>query len=147
MTIYVEYFESIFNQEKNEQRPLQDIINIIRTEQLLPSITAIRETSDKEIQDKIKKTLWNFRPAVISKVSNDSNGIIHLDIDTKDNIGVNFIELKNIIKTLPQCVFVYESPRFGLKIGILTDLTLPSADFILGTSQLCTVCFSVINNL
>lgn len=122
MTIYVEYFESIFNQEKNEQRALKDIINIISTEQLLPSITAIRETNDKDIQDKKKQALWNFRPAVISKISNEPNGIVHLDIDTKDNIGVNFVELKNMIKTLPQCVFVYESPRMGLKIGILTDL-------------------------
>ena len=48
-------------------------------------------------------------------------GIIQFDIDLQGNEDTDFDDLKQMVITVPECIYALRSPSGGLKFGILTD--------------------------
>lgn len=118
--IYVEFFDSISTQSNCEKKLLEEIIQSIQGNEYIEIVTKIRDSQKREKSD-LKTRLPAFRPTLSSKTDLTLTGIIQFDLDSKDNVEVDFPTLKKSIISLPECIYAYTSPSNGLKFGIKTD--------------------------
>ena len=106
---------------------LADIINLVTSDEYREIIMEIRGADkDKAKQLKLER-LPLFFPTVqvFNKNSLDDNsiptGIVQFDVDTQDNPGLDFDQLKKVVCEIPETIYAFESPGGGMKFGILTD--------------------------
>jgi len=126
MNIYTSHLDRV-GQQVPETRNLADIIKLVTSGECKESVQKIRE-ADEDTSNKLKRKLLPlFFPTVQifnkNSLADDSvpTGIVQFDIDTKDNPDLNFDQLKAVVRNIPETIYAFESPREGLKFGILTD--------------------------
>ena len=126
--IYTSYLESIFA-DRVTTKSLEDIIARIRSNEFKCIAEQIRLETDDQKQKQLKQKVPAFFPCLV--LNNDKNGyneqsqlngIIQFDIDTKDNDGIDFDELRTELLSIKELIYLFWSPRKGLKFGIKTDL-------------------------
>jgi len=101
----------------------QSVVNKITSSDLEDRVDAIHLEPDSNKKKLLKRKQPVFYPCLDYSDPNNimTNGIVHIDIDKKDNPSIDFDELKNSLTSLPETVFCFFSPNKGLKIGIQTD--------------------------
>ena len=125
----VSYKKTIRSQDPTEPTELSEVIDIVRTGVHRFWIDQIREESDKEKKNEIKKyKLPVFFPDVlihddkhklsVSK-SHSSTGIIQFDVDDY-NLEKSKKDIQKINKH-PSTVYSFVSPNGGIKFGVMTD--------------------------
>lgn len=129
--IYTSFLKSVWTGDVATTVTLKEVINRIRSDEFKSLIEEIRvKTSTKQRQAVLKKQLSAFTACCV--LNNDENtrvceltelnGIIQFDIDTKDNEGIDFDELRNALLKVDGLIYLFWSSRKGLKFGIMTDL-------------------------
>jgi len=109
------------------QGTLDDIIDIIKSDQLKDLTNTIRNETDITTIKELKRGLPLFFPTIQcfdkNKLSdtNVPTGIIQFDVDLKDNLETDFDILKAEITSIPEVIYAFTSPQGGLKLGVLTD--------------------------
>lgn len=101
-------------------KPLSEIISDIRSPAYQETVQAIQSSDDDE-SHKLKLSLPAFYPALKSISSLEPTGIIQFDIDVKSNSTLDMDVLAASLRNHPSTVYLFKSPRKGLKFGILTD--------------------------
>jgi hypothetical protein len=126
--IYISYIESVFADQVTKET-LHSIIARISSNEFKNIAEQIRSEPDKEKQANLKKQVPAFFPCLVLNNDKNSyneqsqlNGIIQFDIDTKDNDGIDFDRLRAELLAIEEIIYLFWSPRKGLKFGIKTDL-------------------------
>ena len=106
----------------------EDIFRRIKSDELSGIVNEIRKETDKRKRTELKNTLPAFFPTVFlnsdKNVLNDDSiatGIIQFDVDTQDNIDLDFDLFRTAISVLPETFYIFKSPSNGLKFAIKTD--------------------------
>ncbi|WP_097104484.1 DEAD/DEAH box helicase family protein [Nitrosomonas ureae] len=113
------------NREKFSFFSIKSIIDRIRSDEFKDLVTRVRKSTDeskKELKLKLHAFYPNFHFENDSPEAISPSGIIGYDLDLKhQDDGFDVVKLKEIIITLPSCLYAYISPSGGLKFGIKTD--------------------------
>ena len=106
----------------------EDVINKIKSEELSGIVNKIRNETDKRKRTELKNNLPAFFPTVFlnneKNLLNDNSkatGIIQFDVDTQDNISLDFDLFRSAISGLKETFYIFKSPSNGLKFAIKTD--------------------------
>ena len=126
-TSYTSYLERVTSSNAIKS-PFADIVSIIQSEQYAKEILEIRNEPNEQEQKKFKReNLPVFFPTLVFGShyalddETDANGIVQFDVDVKDNVDLDFKELRSELQVIPELFYLYNSPRGGLKFGIKTD--------------------------
>jgi hypothetical protein len=132
--IYTSFSTSLFELH-TDQKTIEEIIQIIRSDKYENLTKRIRATKEKTARTELKKNLPVFYPSIVldenvksveMKLDNSiPSGVIQFDIDIKDNEDLDVESLKSEIIQLPECIYAFLSPYGGLKFGIMTDFSRP----------------------
>jgi len=123
-SISVVYRQKGVTQNSYTVQSLTDVIKTVKSTELKDLVNQIKSLSNSASEEAVKdlkKTLPAFYPTLSALEPVTPTGIIQFDIDSKDNQDLNMDELLENIKNHPSTIFVFKSPRNGLKFGILTD--------------------------
>jgi VirE N-terminal domain len=127
MPINLSFLETVFRKDV-QQTTLDEVIGIIRSEELTDFIKKLRAIKDITEYKQFKTNLPAFFPTLFlgsEKNELDSNsqptGIIQFDVDKKDNPDLDFALFRQLIEKLPETIYSFNSPSQGLKFGLLTD--------------------------
>lgn len=112
--------EGVFQQDSAVVKPLSEIIPDIRSQEYQDLVQAIQSSDDEEAKS-LKLKLPTFYPTLKSISSLEVTGIIQFDIDVKDNSTLDMDAFAASLRNYPSTVYIFKSPRKGLKFGILTD--------------------------
>ena len=111
---------SIYNARKSsfsaepQNKPLSSIMKDIKAPVYAKLINKI-----KNGENHLKKSLPTFKTCL--DVDGNPNGLVHFDIDVKDNKHLNFQKLKADLVKIPEVIFCFYSPRGGLKVAVKSD--------------------------
>ena len=126
-TIYTSYLSKV-TMNNAKKSPFADIVSIIQSEQYAKVISEIRNEPNEHEQKRLKReNLPVFFPTLVFGShyalddETDANGIVQFDVDVKDNVDLDFKELRSELQAIPELFYLYNSPRGGLKFGIKTD--------------------------
>ena len=126
-TIYTSYLDKVTS-SNIMKTTFTDIVSTIKSGHYAKEISVIRNEPDEIKRKELKrKTLPVFFPTLVfgSNYALDeqaeATSIVQFDVDTKDNIGVDFSALRHQIQAVPEILYVFTSPSGGLKFGIKTD--------------------------
>jgi uncharacterized C2H2 Zn-finger protein len=126
-TIYTSHLNKVTSSDVIET-PFADIVSIIQSEQYVKEISEIRNEPNEQEQKRLKReNLPVFFPTLVFGShyafddETDANGIVQFDVDVKDNVDLDFKELRSELQAIPELFYLYTSPRAGLKFGIKTD--------------------------
>lgn len=126
-TIYTSYLSKV-TMNNAIKSPFADIVSIIQSEQYAKEILEIRNEPNEHEQKRLKReNLPVFFPTLVFGShyalddETDTNGIVQFDVDVKDNVDLDFKELRQQIQAVPEVIYVFTSPTGGLKFGIKTD--------------------------
>ena len=80
-----------------------------------------------EVHEASKRNLKKNLRVIIPCIDHEqdpitTNGLVHFDVDQKDNRELDFKSLKSLIIALPETAFAFQSINGGLKFAIQTDL-------------------------
>jgi len=129
-----------FGQKEPETKSLTDIIRLIsggHYQGLIEQIREAKESGNDEDSRNLKNSLPMFFPTVEifnkNSLAEDSvpTGIVQFDIDVKDNLDLDFDQLKQAVCKIPEVIYAFESPSGGLKFGVLTDFKKNDSDDLL----------------
>ncbi len=125
MTIYVATLKKIFYRTSFIDESLIDFIDGMRNGHHRSQVEQIRNEPDVIKNRKLKKQLPVMYPAYYGSPTDPKiTGIIQFDIDIKRNVNFNSSEgRKIIIGEIPELAYAAISPNYGLKFGLLTDLS------------------------
>ena len=115
-SIYNTYKTNKFAPSKNIE--LSSIINDIKSGVYQDLVKGIQDANPEE-QQSLKRNLPLFKTCI--DANNQPNGLVHFDIDVKDNPSINFTKLKQDLIKIPEVIFCFISPRGGLKLALKTD--------------------------
>ncbi len=115
-SIYNNYKTNISAPSKNKE--LSSIISNIKSGIYRDLVKDIQNAKPEE-QKNLKKSLPLFKSCING--DNQPNGLVHFDIDTKDNPSIDFINLKLDVINIPELAYCFKSPRGGLKLAVKTD--------------------------
>jgi len=114
----VTYGYSVEKPELLEMKSLDEVINLIKGEQLKPVIEAIRNTAYEEERRKLKKKLPYFVYGIVKGKRCDDNVIqmngLVMDLDNVPDLP----ECKEALKALPGARYIFRSPYNGIKVII-----------------------------
>ncbi len=119
MSIYNSYRTSAYKKSAPENKELSSIINNIKSGLYTENIKQIQNETSSEKQTKLKKSLPLFKSCLDG--DNQPNGLVHFDIDVKDNPSIDFSKLKQDVLKIPELAYCFFSPRGGLKLAVKTD--------------------------
>lgn len=112
-------------QTQKESKNIKDIIEEVKSQKHQNLVKEIQNqtslNNDSEVKE-LKTFLPAFYPTIECYQSLKPTGIIQFDIDIKDNPEVDMDELERKLKEFSYTVYLFKSPRAGLKFGINTDL-------------------------
>ncbi len=135
-TIYTSYLDSVYADQVTTVN-LENIINRIRSNEFQSIAEKIRLETDNHKQKQLKQKVPAFFPCLVLNNEKNAyneqtelNGIIQFDIDAKDNVGIDFNELRGELLKIKEIIYLFSSPRNGLKLGIMSDLKHNTADDI-----------------
>ena len=131
----VSYFKELYK-SKGDIKKLVDVVDEIKSgthKKLIRSIKLHLEDgtlSDSERSSLIQKKkakLPIFNPCLLTTNKSSSSkggvatGLVQVDIDASDNPDVDMSQIKDVLSSLPYTVYVFQSPKGGLKWAGKTD--------------------------
>ena len=117
------YAENVKEQKYSVLKAISEIISEIQSSKYQNLVNQIQSANNDDLSKNLKLALPVFYPTLISINTKMPTGIIQFDIDLKNNLDVDMVMLACEIKKLPYLLYLFKSPRNGLKFGILTDFS------------------------
>ena len=111
-TIYTSYLSKV-TMNNAIKSPFADIVSNIQSEQYAKEISEIRNEPNEHEQKRLKReNLPVFFPTLIFGShyalddETDANGIVQFDVDVKENVNLDFKELRSELQAIPELFYL-----------------------------------------